>query len=260
MTIKKQIEISVVIPCYNEEANLRNKVLDQVVGYLNYKEFTWEVIIVDDGSTDNSYELCKQFTEQQERFRIFRIPHGGKPNAIYYGLLQATGKLVLFTDMDQSTPISELDKLLSWINDKYDVVIGSRGVHRSGFSFIRQITSWGFREFRRLFLLSEIIDTQCGFKLLKVEVAREIFPMLSFMNSGKESSGWVVSAFDVELLFIAKTFGYKIKEVDVKWSHKDQSETKDENRNRYYAESINMGKEVLNILKNNLQGRYKKKN
>ena len=253
-----EIEISVVIPCFNEEANLENGVLTQVATYLDSQEFSWEVLIVDDESTDNSLQLCNQFAERHPHFHIIQVPHGGKPHALYHGLLMTQGRLVLFTDMDQSTPIHELDKLVGWIEKGYAVVIGSRGIQRYGFSTIRKITSWGFRSLRKLILLPEVMDTQCGFKLVKTDVAKEIFPKLTFVNSKKEKIGWVVSAYDVELLYLANTYGYKIKEVVVDWFHCDKSVTKGNNQKRYLRESLEMGKEILNIIRNRLTGKYRK--
>ena len=251
-----QIEISIVIPCYNEQANLESGVLNQVATYLESKDFSWEVIIVDDESTDDSLELCRQFSERHAGFNVIHVSHGGKPHAIYNGLIEARGRLVLFIDMDQSTPIHEMDKLVGWFDKGYDGVIGSRGIQRYGFSLIRRITSWGFRALRRSILLPEILDTQCGFKMLKTEVAIAIFPKLSFLKSEKGKTGWVVSAYDVELLYLAKIYGYKIKEVEVEWLHTDKSVTKGNNRKRYLRESLEMGKEILNIMENKLMGRY----
>jgi glycosyltransferase involved in cell wall biosynthesis len=252
----RDIDLSVIIPSFNEAANLEAGVLDEVAAYLDSQGFSWEVIIVDDESTDNSLALCKQFAAGHSNFRVIQAPHGGKPHALYVGLVEAESRLVLFTDMDQSTPIHELEKLKAWFEHGFDVVIGSRGNQRAGFSPIRQITSWGFRNLRRMILLSEIMDTQCGFKMLKTEVAREIFPKLSFLKSKKEQSGWMVSAYDVELLYLARLSGYRIKEVEVAWSHNDKSVTKGNNRKRSLRESLEMGKEVLTIIGNKVSGKY----
>ncbi len=250
--------ISIIIPCYNEEANLERGVLSQVVTFLELQPYEWEVIIVDDGSTDRSLELCEQFVSQNTNFKIIHLSHGGKPHAIFGGLQDAKGEIVLFTDMDQSTPINELDKLLVWFEKGHDVVIGSRGLQRDGFSLTRQITSWGFRIIRGLILLPKIKDTQCGFKAFRSSVAKEIFPLLSFFTSQRNSKGWIVSAFDVELLFIADKWGFQIKEVEVEWQHRDESTTKGKQGGKFFRESIEMAQEILNVVWNNIRGRYKK--
>lgn len=177
-------------------------------------------------------------------------------HTLYYGLLEVKGRYVLFCDMDQSTPIHELDKLMTWVEEGYDVVIGSRGLQRYGSSLMRKITSWGYRNLRRLVLLPEITDTQCGFKIFKTEVVKTLFPKLNFMKSNKERNGWVVSAYDVELLYLATLYGYRIKEIEVEWFHCDRSVTKGSNQKRFLRESLEMGKEVLNIIGKKLAGRY----
>lgn len=153
--------------------------------------------------------------------------------------------------MDQSTPIKEVEKLMPYYDQGYDVVFGSRGKARKNFSLMRQITSWGFRTFRQMFLLGHIIDTQCGFKSFKSKVAKELFPKLSVLRG--KATGWSVSAFDVELLFLAEKKGYKLKEVDVIWSQQDISTGKD---NKLIKESTDMLKQILTVKLNDLKGLY----
>jgi hypothetical protein len=114
-----------------------------------------------------------------------------------------------------------------------------------------------FLNFRRLLLLPDIIDTQCGFKALRTDLAKKIFPRLAYFQK-KSQSGWSVSAFDVELLFMAKSWGHSIKEVSVKWQDEDLSDTKGNKFNRFKKESVNMIKEILRIKINQLKGVYKK--
>ena len=208
--------LSVVIPCYNEEKNLKRGVLGEVRQYIVKQDLTWEVIIVNDQSTDDSRSLVERFVRETEGFSLLDIPHGGKPSAVWAGIQEAMGEIVLFTDMDQSTPIGELDKLLPWYKSGHDVVIGSRGPTREGFSIIRQIGSQVFRGFRRLFLLRDISDTQCGFKSCRREAALEVFPRLQFFKQGSKPAGWKVSAYDVELLYLFDRAGYSMK-VPLPW-------------------------------------------
>jgi dolichyl-phosphate beta-glucosyltransferase len=249
--------ISVIIPCYNEAKNLQRGVLDEVYAYLRRQDDEWEVIIADDGSTDRSRELVQQIIADKPGFALAALPHGGKPAAIWGGLQRASGDAVLFTDMDQSTPISELNKLLPWYRQGYDVVIGSRGTAREGFSVLRRVGSWVFRTMRSAFLLRDIHDTQCGFKLFRREPVLELFPQLQFFKEGAPS-GWKVTAYDVELLYLFERAGYTIKEVEVAWENRDVSDTKGQGGElgRYMRESWSMAREVLRVNVNRLRGLY----
>jgi dolichyl-phosphate beta-glucosyltransferase len=249
--------ISVIIPCYNEAKNLQRGVLDEVYAYLRSQDVEWEVIIADDGSTDRSRELVEQTITGKPGFQLVALPHGGKPAAIWGGLQRARGDAVLFTDMDQSTPISELSKLLPWYRQGYDVVIGSRGTTREGFSVVRRVGSWVFRTMRSAFLLRHIHDTQCGFKLFRREPVIELFPQLQFFKEDAPS-GWKVTAYDVELLYLFERAGYTIREVEVAWENRDVSDTKGQGGElgRYMRESWSMAREVLRVNVNRLRGLY----
>ena len=250
--------LSVIIPCYNEEKNLEMGKLDEVYTYLVDQKYAWEVIIVNDESTDNSRSLINRFIDRKSHFYLLDISHAGKPAGIWAGIQEAKGELVLFMDMDQSTPIEELDKLLPWYEKGFDVVIGSRGTSRRGFSIIRRVGSVIFRNLRRFFLLRNIIDTQCGFKSCRRRVAMEIFPRLQYFRQRSQPKGWKVSAYDVELLYLIERAGYRLKEVVVKWSHRDQSDTKRYKSElvRYVSESIEMADEVIRVKLNQLRGLY----
>ena len=158
--------------------------------------------------------------------------------------------------MDQSTPLSESLKLLPFFDQGYDVVIGSRGSVRPGASLVRKIMATGFLLGRRLFLLHQIIDTQCGFKAIRTDLAKKIFPNLQFFKDKSDKKGWRVSAFDVELLFIAQKWGYKIKEVLVNWKDEDSSTTKGDNAQRFKKESRQMLQEIIRVKRNDLHGLY----
>ncbi len=254
----EQPYLSVIIPCYNEERNLQAGVLDEVDAYLQGRPYAWEAIIVNDESTDRSRELVAAFVAGRERFSLEDIPHGGKPAAVWAGIRRARGEVVLFTDMDQSTPIHEVEKLLTWYERGYPVVIGSRGYTREGFSILRKVGSVVFRMMRRLFLLREIGDTQCGFKLMQREAALRAFPHLQFFRQAERPSGWKVTAYDVELLFILEKMGYAIKEVTVQWRNRDLSDTKGHRGEltRYVAESVDMARQVLRVKLNQMRGFY----
>ena len=249
--------VSVIIPCYNEEKNLERGVLDEVYQYMCQQTYSWEVIVANDGSTDNSPALVRQYIADKEQFSFADLPHGGKPAAIRGGLEQATGDVVLFTDMDQSTPIYELEKLLPWYREGFDVVIGSRGTSREGFSVLRQVGSVVFRTMRSVFLLRGIRDTQCGFKLFSREPVLQPFPKLQVFRE-EAPSGWKVTAYDVELLYLFERAGHSIKEVEVEWENRDESDTKGHKGEleRYMRESVSMSKQVLRVNVNRFRGLY----
>jgi len=246
------MKLSVIIPQYNEAANLNAGVLQKVYDYLKTQNLEWEVIIVDDGSTDTSLELLKEITKKFPGFRITQINHAGKPNALFSGIKEAKGLWSLLIDMDQSTPINEFPKLWKY-SDKYDVIIGSRGIRRHQNSILRKAAGFIFSTFRRIFVLPHIKDTQCGFKLIKTNLLKFYFPKI-INSTPKKVKGWSVSAFDVELLYILSKAGYIIKEVPVNWTNKDISDTK--NR-KFVLESLDMIRQVFKIRLKSLFGKYK---
>jgi dolichyl-phosphate beta-glucosyltransferase len=250
--------LSVIIPCYNEARNLERGVLEEVHHYLVSQPLSWEVVIVNDASTDQSKCLIEQAIAGKENWTLFDIPHGGKPAAVWEGIQRARGEAVLLTDMDQSTPIQELSKLLPWYEQGYDVVIGSRQMTREGSSLVRKLGSFVFLNLRRLALLPQIIDTQCGFKLFRRQVALEAFPRLEFLRRAEQATGWKVTAFDVELLYLVDRAGYRIQEVTVRWRNRDESDTKGQQgeMSRYIHESVNMAREVTRVKLNQIRGVY----
>jgi dolichyl-phosphate beta-glucosyltransferase len=257
-TERQEPILSVVIPCYNEAKNLERGILDEVHRYLQDWGLAWEVVIVNDESTDDSKSLIERAIEGKESFFLYDIPHGGKPAAVWEGIRQARGEMVLLTDMDQSTPIHELDKLLPWYEQGFEVVIGSRQAVREGSSPVRKIGSVVFLTLRRLFLLPDIVDTQCGFKLCRRQVALELFPHLEFLRQKEQPAGWQVTAFDVEFLYLVERAGYRIKEVLVHWRNRDESDTKSQQSelSRYLYESLNMAREVTRVKINQIRGLY----
>jgi len=247
-----EIYLSVVIPCYNETENLQRGVLDEVNDFLTKQNFSWEVIISDDGSTDESKKIVSEQVKGKKNFRLVENSHGGKPLAVWSGIKNAGGEYVLFTDMDQSTPIKEVLKLIPYF-EKYEVVIGSRGMERENFSILRKIGSNVFRVFRKILMLRDINDTQCGFKAFQTNVAKKIFPMLQFFKEEKTVKGWKVTSFDVELLFIAEKLGFKVKEVPVEWKDRDVAKGK---KKSYLKESKEMLMQILRVKLNDLRGLY----
>lgn len=252
----KNIFLSVIVPCYNEEENIKRDVLRRIFEYIRHKDFSWEVIVSDDGSTDESLALVKKRIENLENFKVLENPHGGKPSALNYGIKAAKGENVLFCDMDQSTPIEELDKLLPYVKEGYAAIIGSRGMDRENFPVYRKIGAFVFASFRKLFLLRDINDTQCGFKLFERRVLVKTFPNLEFFRKENKAKGWTVTSFDVELLHLIEEVGGKIMEVKVVWKDEDTSVSKGGAKQKYIKESIDMFKQILRVKLNDMKGMY----
>jgi len=247
------IYLSVVIPSYNEKANLRKGVLDKVQHFLEKQKYKSEVIVVDDGSTDGSIEFTDKFIKDNPSFRLIKNSHLGKAGAVTSGMLGATGDNVLFMDMDQATPIEEVDKLFPFLNE-YDIVIGSRGSKRKGDPWTRLLMARGMMILRSLIVgIGGISDTQCGFKLFKKKASDDLFLKLKNFHHGyKTISGSSVKAgFDVELLFLAQKTGYKIKEVPVEWFYVESR------RVNPLRDSIEAMQDLLIIKINDFSGKYK---
>lgn len=246
--------LSVVIPAFNEESNLRAGVLTQVAAYLDKQPYTYEALVVDDGSEDATAALVEAFAAQHPHFRLLRNPHQGKAHTVITGVLAAGGEIVLFTDMDQATPIGELAALLPCFDQGYDVVFGSRGNLRRGAPWWRQIMSRAMIVLRGLIVnLPGVTDTQCGFKAFRGAAARDIFRHMRLYAPGCESHvrGAVVAAgFDVETLFVARKFKYRIKEVPVTW---DYARTR---RVSFVRDSLRGLRDLARIRLNDLRGLY----
>lgn len=245
-----------MIPCYNEEENIKRGVLEEIFDFLKTQEFSWEVLVSDDGSTDNSRNLVKERISKFKNFFLVENPHGGKPSALLGGIKKARGEYILFSDMDQSTPISEIKKFLPYTKERVEAIIGSRGVVRKDFPIYRKVGAFVFMSFRRALILSEIVDTQCGFKLFRADVLKKIFPKLEFFKEKKERSGWVVTSYDVELLHLIKKSGGRIVEIPVLWKDRDKSKTKGSSLSKYFKESKEMLLQILRVKLNDLRGFY----
>lgn len=246
------IFLSVVIPAYNEEKNLRGGVLDKVVEFLKKQPYVWELVVVDDGSVDETIEFVKKLVKGQENITLIKNPHQGKAVTVVTGMLQAKGQIILFTDMDQATPITQIDKLLPKFKDGFDIAIGSRR-GRKGAPLTRKLMANGFSLLRGLFLGLPFFDTQCGFKAFRQEVAQNIFHRLKIYNQRKVIQGSAVTAgFDIETLFLARKLGYKVAEVPVDWNYQMTG------RVNPIKDSIAGLKGLLKVRLNDWRGEYDK--
>lgn len=233
--------------------NLQKGVLDKVENLLSKKKYTYEVIVVDDGSTDGSVELVEGFIKENQNVMLVKNQHLGKAGAVTTGVLKANGEYILFTDMDQATPIEELDKLLPFVQKGFDVVIGSRNSRRKGAPWTRLLMARGMMILRTWIVgIKGVSDTQCGFKMFRHAAAMKLFRRMYELHRGfKKVSGSSVSAgFDVELLYLAQKIGYSIKEVPVNWLY---VETR---RVSPLKDSIDGLVDLLSIKISDIKGKY----
>jgi dolichyl-phosphate beta-glucosyltransferase len=208
---RSDIQLSIVIPAYDEQARLPRTVLE-TIHWCTTRNLDFELIITDDGSRDETLALGRLFEESDVRIRALACPHMGKGAAVRMGALNAKGRVILFMDADGATPLNEIPKLLAAIEEGHDVAIGSRVVQRPGevevkARFHRWLIGRIFAFFVNLFVIDGIGDTQCGFKMFRREAALAIF-------SRQKTVGF---AFDVENLFIAKRLSLSIAEIPVNW-------------------------------------------
>lgn len=244
------VKLSVIIPAYNESLNLRAGVLDAVYNYLKQKSISFEVIVVDDGSCDETAGLVAEFIKTHPHLKLIKNSHLGKALTVVTGMLEAEGEIALFTDMDQATPIDQLEKILPKFDQGFDVVIGTRH-GRKGAPMRRKLTAWGFTLLRDILLGLPYRDTQCGFKAFDQKAIRTIFPLLKKFRQGTKTSGAAVNAgFDIELLYIAKKKNLKITDVNVDW-HYVGSE-----RVPFIKSSLDAIFDIIRIKANSLTGAY----
>ncbi len=217
------MSISLIIPLYNEAANLQKGVLDKIANFTKDDPRFLEVILADDSSTDETLSLIRQeYLPHFSKFRLLTLPHGGKANTVIAATKEARGDYVFVTDADLATPIEEANKLIEkQLETSAQIVIGSRGIRRPNAPLTRTILALGMVILRStLFGLRGIKDTQCGFKLFHRESALKIFQnLLVFKRKTVGTQASVSAIFDLEFLFLAKKMGYEIREVRVFWRH-----------------------------------------
>ncbi len=239
----QDIFLSVIIPAYNEESRLP-KTLRAVLAYLEQQKYTWEVAVVDDGSSDQTAAVVKSMSLVTPRVRLLQYGHNrGKGYAVRYGLIHTKGAFRLFMDADNSTTINHIGRFLPLFDMGFDVVIGSRdvkgaqiAVHQAkwkellgdlGNLWIQFWAVWGVK------------DTQAGFKVLRAAVAEKVAPVLTIDRWG----------FDVELLAVARRHGFKISEQPIRWENDANSKVK-------ASAYIEVFKEVVQVRLNMWRGLY----
>lgn len=208
--------LSVIIPIFNEEKRIKN--IPLIVDYLIKKKFKWEIVIINDGSTDTTLKKLGQIKANNISILSY-IPNKGKGYAVKQGMLHSRGHYKLFIDIDLSTPMDEFDKFLPNLN-KYDVIIGSRRVTGSKFltrqPYLREFMGRVFTELSQIFTGVSVADFTCGFKCFSKKSAKMIF-------SKQLIDRW---GFDAEVLFLAKLYGFPIKEVPVSWRNDSGSKVR----------------------------------
>jgi len=246
--------LSVVIPSYNEMRNVERNVLTEVIEYLQKQNYTWEVILSDDGSTDGTVAELAKFTDENENVTLLKNIHAGKAPTVTAGMLAAKGEWRLFTDFDQSTPISEVEKLISRSKDGFEVIIGSRemvGSLRDKEPFYRHLMGRGFNLLVQTLAIPGILDTQCGFKLFSEKATNLLFSKLHVYGEQKARGDAYTGAFDVELLFLAKKNRFLISEVPIEWRHAATD------RVSPVKDSLRMLRDIIKIRMADISGKYK---
>lgn len=209
--------LSVVVPAYNEEERLP-RTLEGLHEYYSRQSYTYEVVVVSDGSRDSTRQLVETFAQTHPGFRVIEYhPNHGKGYAVRTGILGTDGELVLFCDADLATPQEETEKLLTHMQQGADVAIGSRPLRESRLEvrqpFYREMLGRAFNKAVQLLAVPGIDDTQCGFKLFTRKCAQDVF-------SRCKVDGF---SFDIEALIIARDLGYRIDEVPIRWRHQEGS-------------------------------------
>jgi len=210
--------LSVIIPAYKEGERMGRTLLE-IQRYFNDKNYEWEILIVVDGSPDNTAEIGRNYANQIKNIRVIENKENhGKGYVVRQGLLEARGKLRLFMDADGSTSITHLDKFLPEFDKGYDVVIGSRDIegafvqiHQAKYKeILGDMGNWAIRIILGLWSFP---DTQCGFKIISEKAAREVASRMVIDRFG----------FDFELIKLAKTLGFKVKQLPVRWLNEEGS-------------------------------------
>jgi glycosyltransferase involved in cell wall biosynthesis len=237
-------QLSIVIPAYNESARIEHA-LDRVLSCIAEQGWDAEVLVVDDGSKDDTAAIVQRWMVQHPRLHLIQNPgNRGKGYSVRNGLLQAAGDIVMFTDADLSAPMEEAQRLLAALEYGADVAIGSRWMDRTRQTIhqplYRQFFGRCFNWVTRTVMGLPFKDTQCGFKAFKREAAQIIFRLQTIERWG----------FDPEILFIARKLKYVIREVPVTWGHDERS------RMSYLRDGMKMLEDMARIRSNSVRGRY----
>lgn len=236
--------LSIVVPAFNEESRIGGS-LERLRDFLQGFERSWEIVVVDDGSSDRTAKIVEEQSQQDERIRLIMAPHRGKGAAVQRGMMEARGDWRFLSDADLSMPPENLQRFFSGDGGQpaFDISIGSReaaGARRIGEPWSRHFLGRIYNWTVKLVALRGIEDTQCGFKLYSAEAANVVFPV-------QRLHGF---AFDVENLFIARKAGFSIGEVPVDWQYYEGGKVT-------FASSIAAYVDIFRVRVNQLLGRYR---
>jgi dolichyl-phosphate beta-glucosyltransferase len=236
------IFLSLIIPAHNEETRLPDT-LRQVLEFAERQTYALEVVVVENGSTDRTFQIAQDFAAQHPQIRILQNSQKGKGRAVRQGMLAAQGEFRFMCDVDFSMPVEEINRFLPPTQEGYDIAIASReapGAVRHGEPYFRHFIGRIYNGLIRCLALPGLQDTQCGFKCFRGVVAEELFRRQTL-------TGW---SFDVEILFIARQLGYKVIELPIHWYYNPHSKIK------VVSDSFKMGVDLLTIRLNALRGVY----
>lgn len=236
--------LSIVLPAHNEEQRLP-RTLDEINVFIQAQSYPIEVVLVENGSTDRTLEIAREYATRQSHLNVIHEEQRGKGRAVRTGMLAAKGQYRIFCDVDFSMPVSEINRFIPPALPDSQVAIASReapGAIRYHEPYYRHLSGRVFNTLVRILALPGLQDTQCGFKCFRGDIADEIFPL-------QTNNGWT---FDVEVLYIARQRGYKIVEVPIPWYFNPESKI------RMARDSWNMLRELLAIRRNSRAGLYRK--
>ena len=230
------------MPAYNEEARI-GRTLERIAAYLAARSFTWEVLVVDDGSVDRTRAIVEEAGRRVPGIRVLPVAHGGKGWAVRQGMLAATGRLRFMADADLAMPIDQLDGFLARAEEGFDVMVASReapGARRFNEPHMRHVMGRVFNWAVRLLAVRGFQDTQCGFKCLTADASVSLFSVMGVDGFG----------FDVELLYVAKKRGLSVVEVPIQWRYQPRS------RIRPLRDPALMLADIMRIRLRSLAGKY----
>lgn len=234
--------LSLVIPAYNEEQRLPAS-LESVHAFLSQQSYTWEVVIVENGSSDNTLRIAQAFAAQHPGFQVLEAPGRGKGRAVRQGMLYAQGEWRMMLDADLSMPVDQIPRFLPPQQEGAQVVIASReapGAVRYNEPEVRHIGGRVINSMIRLLALPGLHDTQCGFKCFSAHAAQALFTRQTL-------DGW---SFDIEILYIARKLGFAITELPIPWYYSERSHV------RPLTDAFGMLGGILRIRSNDWRGRY----
>ena len=234
--------ISIVVPAFNEEGRIA-ATLERLGAYLAEQGYTWEVMVVDDGSADGTARVVAKWADGHEGVRLQYLPHQGKGWAVKHGMLAATGRYRFMCDADLAMPVNFLSAFLDHMNEGYDIVIGSRqlpGARRFNEPFLRHAMGRVFNWAVRLMAVRGVQDSQYGFKCFTAEAAEMLFGL-------QRTSGF---GFDVEVLYLARKGGLRVLEIPVDWYHQRDSKV------RPGIDSFAMARDIMLTRWYDLLGKY----